>query len=175
MKKLLFTLTLSVALALGSQSAFAQAKKKLTEKIADGATTAVEATKAAGKAASDTIKGKSAEAAKPAEAGKEKTTKSRGFYISADEIDASGKAFTHANKKDGKKVKYVVAASAEIMNEGKPAKFEDIKVGDYVSGTLTPKSETENEVVKISKFGPKAPKAPDAKKPEAKPEAKPKK
>ena len=152
MKKLLFTLTLAGALALGGQSAFAQAKKKPADAPA---TAAAE-------------KPKTADAGKPKAEGdaKAKTAKARGFYISADEIDAAGKSFTHVNKKDNKKVKYVVAATTEIANDGKPAKFEDIKVGDFVSGSLTSKSETENEVVKITKFGPKAEKPPgEAKKP----------
>ena len=150
MKKLLFTLTLAGALALGGQSAFAQAKKKPAEAPA----AAAEKTKAAGE--------------KPKAEGdaKAKTAKARGFYISADEIDAAGKSFTHVNKKDNKKVKYVVTATTEIANDGKPAKFEDIKAGDFVSGSLSSKSETENEIVKITKFGPKAEKpAGEAKKP----------
>jgi hypothetical protein len=45
---------------------------------------------------------------------------------------------------------------------GKPAKFEDIKVGDWVSGTRLKKSDTEYEVLKITKFGPKTEKKPEA-------------
>ena len=168
MKKLLFTLTLAGALALGGQSALAQAKKKPAAPPDAPAAAPGEKPKVA-----DTEKPKVEADAKA------KTAKNRGFYISADEIDAAGKAFTHVSKKDGKKVKYVVTATTEITNDGKPAKFTDIKVGDYVGGSLTPKSETENEVVKITKFGAKAPKAEgEAKKPAAegtKPAAEPKK
>ena len=155
MKKLLFSLTLTLALALGNSAAFAQAKKKLTEKIAEGATTAVEATKAAGKAASDTIKGKSAEAAKPAEAKPAvpaKAEKPYPMHTVADVIDASAKTFTHKNK-DGKEVKHVITAKTEIKNGDKEATFGDIKVGDTVSGLRLKKSDTEYEVVKITKFG----------------------
>ena len=147
MKKLLFTLTLSIALALGSQSAFAQAKKKPAAP-AEGA--------------------KPAEAAKVTDAAKPKADKPLPMYSRADEIDAAGKTFTQVNK-DGKKSKHVVGDKTEIKNGEAAAKFEDIKVGDYVSGLRMKKSDTEYEVVKITKFGPKAAKAPDAKKPEAKP------
>ena len=47
------------------------------------------------------------------------------------------------------------------MNVGKPAKFEDVKVGDWVSGLRIKKSDTEYEVVKITKFGPKTEKKPE--------------
>jgi hypothetical protein len=78
----------------------------------------------------------------------------------ADEIDAAGKSFTQVNK-DGKKVKHIISDTTEIKNGDAAAKFEDIKVGDTVSGLRNKKNAdgTEYEVVKITKFGAKAPKA----------------
>ena len=152
MKKILFTLTLSIALALGSQSAFAQAKKKPAVP-AEGT--------------------KPAEAAKPADAAKPKTDKPLPMYVRADEIDASGKTFTQVAK-DGKKAKHTVTATTEIKNGEASATLADIKVGDYVSGLRKKTGETDYEVVKITKFGPKAAKGTNAAKPEAKPDAKPK-
>ena len=89
----------------------------------------------------------------------------------ADEIDAAGKTFTQVNK-DGKKVKHVISDATEIKNGEAAAKFEDIKVGDTVAGLRNKKNAdgTEYEVVKITKFGPKAPKAD---KPAEKPAEKP--
>ena len=141
MKKLLFTLTLSVALALGSQSAFAQAKKKPAAPEAPVA----DATKAV-----DTAKGK---IAKPLP-----------MHTQVDTIDAAGKSFTHKNK-TGVVVKNVITATSEIKNGDKAATFADIKVGDWVSGLHLKKSDTEYEVVKITKFGPEEKKAPATAKP----------
>jgi hypothetical protein len=127
MKKLLFSITLSVAMALGSHSAFAQAKKK-----------------------------PAAPAEQPApDAAKAKTDKPIPMYVRADEIDAAGKTFCQVNK-DGKKAKHMVTASTTIMNGEKEAKLSDIKVGDYVSGLRKKTGENQYEVVKITKFGPKA-------------------
>ncbi len=161
MKKILFTLTLSIALALGSQSAFAQAKKKAAAAV-------TEAVKPADAA-------KPAEAAgKAVEAAKAKTDKPMPMYVRADEVDASGMTFTQVNK-DGKKAKHSVTATTEIKNGEASASLADIKVGDYVSGLRKKTGETDYEVVKITKFGPKAAKGAGAAKPEAKPDAKPKK
>lgn len=152
MKKLLFTLTLGVALAFGSQSAFAQAKKP--------AAPAADAPKAA-----DAAKAKA-----------DNTDKPQAMNIRVDSIDATTKTLTQ-KRKDNVEVKSVVTAKTEIKNGDKEAKFEDIKVGDNVSGSRLKKSDTEYEVVKITKFGlavkkpaapkPAAPKA-DAPKPPAK-------
>ena len=156
MKKLLFTLTLVGALALGGQSAFAQAKKKPAEAPAT--------TEAKTKPAGEKPKAE-ADATKPLP-----------FHTTVDSIDAAGKSFSHKNK-DGKEVKHVVTAKSELKNGDKEAKFEDIKVGDEVNGTHLKKSDTEYEVVKTTYIGapkPKAAKAAgDAKKPagEKKPEA----
>jgi hypothetical protein len=147
MKKVIaFALTLSIALALGSQPAFAQAKKKAAAP-ADAA---------------------AAEVSKAADAAKAKTDKPLPMNSRADSIDASAKTFTHKTQ-DGKEVKHVVTDKTEIKNLGKDAAFADIKVGDYVSGLRRKKSDTEYEVVKITKFGPQVKKEGGKKKPEAKP------
>lgn len=90
--------------------------------------------------------------AKPVEA---KAPKPIPFSAEVTTIDAAAKSFTHKNK-DGKEVKFVVTGTTEIKNGEAAAKFEDIKVGDVVSGSRIKKSDTEYEVVKITKFGPKA-------------------
>ena len=64
--------------------------------------------------------------------------------------------------KDGVEVKNVVTDKTEIKNGEAAAKFGDIKLGESVSGLRLKKSDTEYEVVKITKFGPAAPKAPKA-------------
>jgi len=146
MKKLAFALTLSIALTLGSQPAFAQAKKK----------TAAPAEAPA------------AEAPKAAEAAKPKSNKPLPFHSVVDSIDASAKTFTHKNK-DGKEVKFVVTAKTEIKNGDKDATFADIKVGDDVHGNRMKTSDTEYQVVKITKFGPVEKKADGEKKADKKP------
>jgi len=145
MKRILFTLTLAAALAFGSQSAFAQAKKKPAP----------------------------APAPEPAaKAEKPKSDKPIPMYVQADEIDASTKTIIHTNK-DGKKSKNSVTATTEIKNGDKEAKFEDIKVGDMVSGLRKKTGEGTYDIVKITKFGPKAEKpAGEAKKPAAEPKKK---
>ena len=146
MKKLAFALTLSIVLTFGSQPAFAQAKKKTTAPAEAPA----------------------AEAPKAAEAAKPKSDKPLPMHARADSIDASAKTFTHKTK-DGKEVKNVVTAKTEIKNHDKDATFADIKVGDYVSGLRHKKSDTEYEVVKITKFGPEEKKAEGEKKAAKKP------
>ena len=94
----------------------------------------------------------------PAAETKKAAEKAMPMYSRVDVIDAKAKTFTHKNK-DGKEVKHVVTAKTEINNGDKSAKFEDIKVGDFVSGLRLKKSDTEYEVVKITKFGPEAKKA----------------
>ncbi len=79
------------------------------------------------------------------------------FNARADSIDAKGNAFT-MKRKDGVEVKNVLTAKTAIANGEAAAKFGDIKVGDYVSGTRLKKSDTEYEVVKITKFSAEAPK-----------------
>jgi hypothetical protein len=80
------------------------------------------------------------------------------LYSEVSTIDTAGKSWTHKNK-DGKEVKFVVTATTDIKQAGAPAKFEDIKVGDWVSGLRKKTGDNEYEVIKITKFGPKAPKA----------------
>ena len=124
-------------------------------------------------------KAKPAEPAKPAEAAKPAPEKVAGegkpipMDAEVSAIDAAGKSFSHKNK-DGKEVKFVVTAKTEIKNGAAAAKFEDIKVGDWVGGMRLKKSDTEYEVLKITKFGPKAEKKEGDKKPEGakKPEEK---
>ena len=112
---------------------------------------------------------KSAEA-KPADASK--AGKPLPVNSKVDTIDAATKSFTHKNA-DGKEVKFVLSATAEIKNNGADAKFEDIKVGDTVAGLRVKKSDTEYEVTKITKFGVAAPRKSKAKaEGDAKPEEK---
>ena len=154
MKKFLFTLTLAAVLALGGPTASAQAKKKPAEAApAPGAAPSAE-------------KGKAAEAGKPIP-----------MYVRADEIDVAGKSITQVAK-DGKKSKNSVTSTTVIMNGDKPATLADIKVGDYVSGNRLKTGEATYDIVKITKFGPKAEKPAGEKKPEGdakKPAAKPEK
>lgn len=150
MKKLIFTLTLVAAFTLGDQSAFAQAKKKPADApaaAAEKAKAAVETPKAA------------AEEAKP----KKDTIP---MYVRADELDAKAKTITQVNK-DGKKAVNTVTATTEIKNGDASAKFDDIKKGDWVGGLRKKTGENAYDVVKITKFGPKAEKKEgEAKKPE---------
>jgi hypothetical protein len=163
MKKLLFTLTLACALALGGNTAFAQAKKK--KDAAAPAEAAAEKPKAGGdtgapKSGGDTAKPKAeGEAAKP----KRDTIP---MNVRVDEIDESAKTITQVNK-DGKKSVNTVTATTEIKNGDKAAAFGDIKKGDWIGGLRKKTGENAYEVVKITKFGPKAEKAEgEAKKPE---------
>jgi hypothetical protein len=139
MKKNLFTLTLAVALALGGQSAFAEAKKT------KDATAPADAPPAAAPA----------ETPKAADTAKPKSDKPIPMYIRADEIDAAAKTITQ-NNKSGKKSKNVLSAAAEIKNGDKEAKLEDIKAGDWVSGSRKKTGDDTYEILKITKFGPKA-------------------
>ena len=159
MKKLLFTLTLAAAFAVGSQSALAQAKKKPAAPADAPATAPGEKPKAA--------------AEKPKTEGD--ATKPVSLHTVVDSIDAAGKSFSHKNK-DGKEVKNVVTAKTDIKNGDKVAKFEDIKVGDEVNGTRLKKSEGEYEVLKITYIGapkPKTAKPAGTEKPAGEPKKKP--
>jgi len=84
----------------------------------------------------------------------------------ADTIDLKGRFFIN-KRKDGVEVKNVLTSTTEIKQGGSPALFEDIKVGDYVSGSRRKVSDTEYTVVKITKFGPRASKKDSAAKPVA--------
>ena len=146
MKKL-FTLATMSAIALALPiTTFAAAKK-------EAATAPVEAAKKAmEKPAADVAK-----AVKPLP-----------MYSRVDTIDAKAKTFTHKNA-DEKVVTFTVTAATEIKQGETAAKFEDIKVGDSVSGLRLKKGDGQYEVVKITKFAPApAKKAPDAPKKEKK-------
>jgi hypothetical protein len=133
MKKLIVC-SLTVALSLGlSAGAFAQAKPKATPAPA-------------------------AEKPKTAEKAEKKADRPLPMHTRVDSIDAKAKTFTQKRLKDGVEVKHVVTATTEIKNGDAAAKFEDIKVGDYVNGLRLKKSDTEYEVVKITKIGPPEPK-----------------
>jgi len=148
MKKLIFTLTLAGALALGGQTAFAQAKKKPAAPAEAGAEKPKAADTGKPKAEGDTAKPKA-----------EGEGKAKGgilpMNLRADEIDASAKTITQ-NNKDGTKSVNTVTATTVIENEKKPAKFEDIKKGDWIGGQRKKTGENAYEVVKITKFGPRA-------------------
>ncbi len=157
MKKLLFTLTIVGAFILGDNSAFAQAKKKPTIPE-DPATAAVEKAKSAvtdkANAATETAKTAAEKPKAAVEAAKPKKD-TIPMYVRADEIDAKAKTITQVNKDGGKSVN-TVTATTEIKNAGADAKFGDIKVGEWVAGLRKKTAEHAYEVVKITKFGPKA-------------------
>ena len=95
---------------------------------------------------------------KKAPAAEKKAAKPMPMYARADSIDVSAKTFTMKTK-DGREIKHVLSDKTEIKNGEAAAKLEDIKEGDWVSGTRMKKSDTEYDVVKITKFSPKAEKA----------------
>jgi hypothetical protein len=170
MKKLIVTLTLAGALALGGTSAFAEAKKK----PAAPAEADAEKPKGGGDTGAPKTGG---DTAKPKAEGKGKRD-TIPMNLRADEIDASAKTITQ-NNKDGTKSVNTVTATTVIENEKKPAKFEDIKKGDWIGGQRKKTGENAYEVVKITKFGPKAegegkkkPAEGEGKKPAAEPKTK---
>jgi dsDNA-specific endonuclease/ATPase MutS2 len=103
-------------------------------------------------------------AKKPADApaGPAEKNKVLPMNVRVDAIDAATNSFTHTNKAKGaepaKTVKFVLKDKAEIKNGDAVAKFEDIKVGDTVAGSRVKVSDTEYEVVKITKFAVAPPK-----------------
>jgi hypothetical protein len=155
MKKLLSIITtIAFAASLSAVSVAAEKKKPATDKPAVDKPAAVPAEKPAEPApAPEKVVGES---------------KAIPLYTEVSSIETAGKSFTHKNK-DGKEVKFVVTDTTEIKNAGAAAKLEDIKVGDSVSGLRKKVSETEYTVLKITKFGPKAPPSAEAKPAEAKP------
>lgn len=108
----------------------------------------------AAKAAESTTKA----AEKPAPSASEAPAKLVGdgkaipMHVRADAIDTKANTFT-MKKKDGTEVKHMLTDATTIMNGEAPAKLSDIKVGEFVSGLRKKKSDTEYEVVKITKFG----------------------
>jgi len=105
---------------------------------------------------------KKSAATKVTETAKEAVAKATGkpmpMNLRADMIDTKAKTITMKRKSDGAEIKHVLTDSTVIMNGETPAKLSDIKAGDSVGGTRLKKSDTEYEVVKITKFGPAAPK-----------------
>ena len=95
------------------------------------------------------------------------------MHSRADVIDLTARTFTN-KRKDGVAVKHTLTPATEIKQEGAAARLEDIKVGDYVSGSRKKVSDTEYTVIKITKFGPKAEKKESAAPAKAPAEAKPK-
>ena len=95
---------------------------------------------------------------KPVAAAKDSVAKISGegkaipMHVRADSVDAKAKTFT-MKRKDGVEIKHVVTDATTVMNGEAPAKLEDIQVGEYVSGMRKKLSDTEYEVVKITKFG----------------------
>jgi len=150
----LVTLITLAALGFGAPAHLMAAEKKAAaEKPAEGAKKTTEKPAATPKEAPAKVAGEG---------------KAIPMHVRADAIDTAAKTFT-TKRKDGVEVKHAITESTTIMNGESPAKFEDIKVGEYVSGLHKKKSDTEYEVVKITKFGAapeKKPKA-DAAKPEA--------
>jgi len=144
MKKLLSILTVSaIALSLPAGSFAAEKKAKpAAEAAPDAAKKPADKPAAKPEAAAEKVAGE----------GKPLPMNSR-----ADAIDAAGKNFT-MKRKDGVEVKHVITDATAIKNGEADAKFEDIKVGDYVAGLRKKVSDTEYTVVKITKFGAKAPK-----------------
>ena len=137
MKTTFGIMLVAVALAL-PVSASAAEKKVAAETAAEGA------------------KKPAAKEAAPASEAPEKVVgegKAIPMHVRADAIDTKAKTFT-MKKKDGVEVKHVITSTTTIMNGEATAKLEDIKVGEFVSGLRKKKSETEYEVVKITKFGP---------------------
>ncbi len=159
MKTITCVLSVVVAMAL-APGAMAQAKKKPAE---------------AGKPAAEAAKPAAAAAAPAAADAKAKPAKAYPFESVVDEIDPAGKSFVH-NNVDGKKVKFVLAADAPVKKGEAEGKFEDIKVGDSVSGLRlkTNPDGTQYEITKITNYGVKEkkgkeePKKEEPKKPEKK-------
>ena len=94
-------------------------------------------------------------AATPAAAATPAPAKPIPMYSEVTTIDPATKSWIHKNA-SGKEVKFVVTDQTEVKQMGVAAKFEDIKVGDWVSGVRLKKSDTEYEVLKITKFGVKS-------------------
>jgi hypothetical protein len=146
MKRLFSLFIVSAIGFVLSADLMAVEKKSTTEKAADVTKKAVEKPVAAAKEAPAKIVGEG---------------KAIPMHVRADAIDTKAKTFT-MKKKDGTEVKHVLTDTTTIMNGESPAKMEDIKAGEYVSGLRKKKSETEYEVVKITKFGPAPEKKPAA-------------
>ena len=99
-------------------------------------------------------KPKAAPASEAPKAAEKKANRPMPMHTRVDAFDTRAKTFTQ-KRKDGVEVKHIVTATTTFA-EG--AKFEDIKVGDYVNGLRLKKSDSEYEVVKVTKIGPPPPK-----------------
>lgn len=146
--KVLRSLLVLTALAVVVPPAIA-AEKKAAKK--EGAAPAAEAKKSDAKPKAEAKSDDASKAGRPI-----------AMSARVDNLDAANKTFT-MKRKDGYEVKHIVTDKTDIKNNGAAAKFEDIKMGDTVSGSRIKKSETEYEVVKITKFGVAAPKEKKAK------------
>lgn len=136
--KRVFSLMVIAAVALGVPvSGLAAEKKAPAEKAAESAKKAAEKPATAAKEGAEKVVGEG---------------KSIPMHVRADAIDTKAKTFT-MKRKDGVEVKHLLTDTTTIMNGEASAKLEDIKVGEYVSGLRKKKSDTEYEVVKITKFG----------------------
>lgn len=174
MKKLLFTLTLAAALALGGTSAFAQAKKKPAEAPDDKAK-AVEAGKPA--AGGDTAKPKAeGEAAKP----KRDTIP---YYGDVAAVDSKARTITLKAKDPTKGRVFKVTDATKIVKvtgeAEAPAALADVKADAYITGTYKKDADGSLEAIKVTLGKTKPAKTEGAaKKPEGeakKPAAEPKK
>lgn len=139
MKKLLSIITITALALGGSTTSFAAEPKpkSTTEKATDAVKKTRQTTADAAKSAAEKVTGE---------------PKTIPMYARADAIDVKGKSFT-TTRKDGVAVKNVITVATEIKNGEAAAKLADIKVGDYVSGSRKKVSDTEYNVVKITKFG----------------------
>lgn len=167
MKKFLFTLTLAGALALGSTSAFAQAKKK----AAAPAEAAAEKPKAEG----DTAKPKTGgDTAKPKAEGDMAKGKRDivGYYGDVAAVDSKAKTITLKAKDPTKqRVLKVTDTTTFIKVTGDtetPAALSDVKADAYITGSYKKAADGSLDAVKVTLGKTKAAKAEgEAKKPDA--------
>jgi len=154
MKKVLFALTLSIVLALGSQPAFAQAKKKTTAPADAPAAAAPKAT----------------------DAEKAKTDRPIPYSGDVAAVDASAKTITLKAKDPTKqRVLRVSDTTAVVSVAGEtetPAKLSEVKADAYITGTYRKAADGSLEAVKVKLGMVKTVRAP---KPKAEGDAKPKK
>src|SRR5262245_27893687 len=75
--------------------------------------------------------------------------KAKAFTITADEVSEAG--FVSVGK-DGKRITCKVTKDTAVAQGKAAAKFSDIKAGDVVTGTRRQVTETEYELVKVTKF-----------------------
>lgn len=144
MKKLLFTLTLAGALALGGTSAFAQAKKKPAEAPDD--------------------KAKAAETGKPKAEGDTAKPKAEGdatkakrdtipYYGDVAAVDSSAKTITLKAKDPTKGRVFKVTDGTKIVKvtgeAEAPATLSDVKADAYITGLYKKAADGSLEAVKV--------------------------